>query len=309
MQCGMFLPPTHERTILLEEVFAAVEEMTEGRVKVKVFPAGALASAPDTPMAIQKGVMDMGFFPFAVFNANFLPLLQMGAMPFTYRDSAGYLNAWQSEDTLINLANKYLAEQGYDKVYVQKPQYSGFYTLGFKDKTPKVPADMDGIKMAARGSVLEVMEMYPSANVYIDNPEVYDALTKGIVDGSPGLPTNWVNSNWMEPINYRLKVNLMAVGSTMGYNKSSFEELSSVDRAILQGALDWIRSAGNSNALRLDVEADAIIAKNVDSTYTPTAEEAKLWSDAGSEYIDEWLEIVGDDGLQALEVIKKYNEQ
>lgn len=310
LRYGTFSGPNDREVLKMKEIGAYVEKATEGRVTIGVYPSGVLGGGFGNTLDVtQKGVIDIGLTVFSFMSPKQLPFLMTGALPYVYRDAAGFLDAWEQENTLVDLANEYLATKGYDNVIFMGPQYGGFATLGFKNKEVRIPADLKGLKMRAAGLSVPVMEAYGAAPTAISSPEVYDALQRGIVDGTYGLAVTWVEWKWMEPINYHLNARLWPIGQAYTVNKSVLEKLSDADRAVVEAAIRWMATENTKINLLFDIMWETEVGKNVKSNIKPTDDEMKLWLAPKSKYIEDWLKRVGDRGKKALKVIEKYNKR
>lgn len=296
----------HLITQRVKAISPSVEKMTDGRVKVNVFDSGTLAKGPQMFDAVQKGVVDIAAWTYAFASPKNMPFLMIGTFPFLYRDAAGYINAWK-DDALEKLANDYISEIGYKNVALTRTFYVGFYQMGFKNKEPKVPGDLKGMKMRSLGSILPFFAKYGISAVSVDTPEVYEGLERGIIDGAIGVYSNWVDWGWGEPATYLLDFNVAAVGLVFLVNKASMAKLSPSDKAVVDSYLGWLQDALNDEYLKADQTYKQIISKNLMKIYTPTAQETKDWSGAREEIKAQWLKDVGERGTKALSVIEKHN--
>jgi len=306
LKLQLYQGPEHMITRTVRNISPQVEQMTQGRVKIAVFDSGTLCKAPHMFDAVQKGVVDIAAWAYPYANINNLPFLMIGSFPFIYRDAPGYMDAWEKEGTLERLANEFIKETGYDNVRIMNTFYVGFYQMGFKDKEPKVPTDVKGLKMRSLGSILPFFKKYGISAVSLSTPQVYDALERGIVDGACGVYSNWIDWGWGEPATYLIDFNVAAVGLTFLVNKSSLEKLSKPDMAVVQAYLKWLQTALDKNYLKADVTYRTMVQRLM-KVYTPTKEEAAEWKKAKDIIVEKWLEVVGNRGKEALEVINKYN--
>lgn len=308
LKYGIFAGPESTTTLTVKAALSRVEKMTNGRVKVKVYDSGVLASGPQTLDAVQRGVLDLGASNFMYSSFKRLPFLMIGCFPFIYGNRASYLAAWQEDDTLIKLCNKYLADHYYDNVTIAGTLFSGIWRLGFKDKQPRVPADLKGIKMRGMGLILPFLESYGASVVSIKTGEVYDALQRGIIDATGGINSNWIDWKWGDSINYLLDMPIVPVSLFTVVNKSSISRLSDVDRAILETALK-LAHADRTRRTMIDDDLDEAVLPSMMKIYKPTPEEVKLWRGPEGEFINRWLKTVGPIGQKALDIVKKYNNE
>lgn len=307
LKLQLYQGPEHLITQQVKAVSPRVEQMTSGRVKISVFDSGSLAKGPQMFDAVQKGVVDIAAWAYPFASPKNLPFLMIGSFPFIYRDASGYMDAWQKEDTLEKLANDYINEIGYKNVTLTKTFYVGFYQMGFKNKEPRVPKDLKGVKMRSLGSLFPFFDKYGIRAVSVDTPEVYEALERGIIDGAIGVYSNWVDWGWGEPATYLLDFNLASVGLVFLVNKASMAKVSPNDRAAVESYLGWLQDILDKEYLKADLTYKSIIASKLMKIYTPTAEETAAWKGASDEITNKWVQDTGERGKKALAVIQKYN--
>jgi TRAP-type C4-dicarboxylate transport system substrate-binding protein len=234
--------------------------------------------------------------------------MMFGSFPFIFRDSSGYIDAFTKEDTLEKLATDYLAEVGYKNVLVTGTYYVGFYQMGFKNKEPKVPSDLKGLKVRSLGAIQPFFDRYGITSVNVNTPDVYDSLERGLIDGAIGVYSNWVDWGWGEPATYLVDVNLAAVGLYFAVSKASLAGLRPDDRAVVEKFLKSLQEALNAEYVKSDqTYKTTITARQLMKIYSPNAQETKAWFESRDEVVQKWVKDVGPRGAQALKVIEKYN--
>jgi len=295
---------------LVRALSPRVEKITEGRVKISVFDSGTLSKGPQMFDAVEKGVVDIGAWAFSFASAKNLPLLMLGSFPFVYRDAAGYIDAWK-DDSLLALANDYISEAGYRHVAIGSTYYAGFYQMGFKDKEPKSPSDLKGLKVRSLGSIMPFFERNRVSAVSVDPPAVYEALQRGIVDGAIGVYANWVDWGWGEPATYLVDFNIAAVGIALLVNKDSMAKLRPSDRVAVESFLRWVSDALNEHYLKTDQTYRQIVSDHLMKIHTPSGKDLQEWNgmrkEVGDEIKRQWLEKIGEQGAKALRIIEKHN--
>lgn len=306
LKLQLYQGPQHLISQKVKQLSPSVEKMTEGRVKISVFDSGTLAKGPQMFDAVEKGVVDIAAWAYSFASPKNMPFLMVGTFPFIYRDAAGYINAWKDE-ALVALANEYISEVGYRRVAITKTFYVGFYQMGFKNKEPKVPADLKGTKVRTLGSIMPFFAKYGISAVSVDTPGVYEGLERGIIDGAIGVYSNWVDWGWGEPATYLVDFNLAAVGLVFLVNKDSMAKLGPADRAVVDSYLGWLQDALNEEYLKADQTYKQVISGHLMKIYTPTARELDEWSAAREDIKAQWLKDVGERGAKALSLVEKHN--
>jgi len=305
---GTFLPPRHPSTLMMRKSAEMLDLMTEGRVKVKVFDSSTLAKSTDQLDAVQRGVMDLGRYIFTYSSLRQRPFYMVGSIPFLYRDGAGFIRAWTSEPTLMEMANQYAPKYGYDNVILFDVSYSGFARVALRNKEARTPADLKGLKIRGTGTYIAIVESYGGSAVTIDTPEVYGALERGLIDGAIGLNTNWINFKWAEPATYLIDYNLAPVGATLTLRKTTWAKLSDRDKGLFRYYAKYMAAELTNQYLQEDVSGNNVLASQL-KIYTPTPEEKKLWDAPRGKVVDEWIKVVGEaDGRKAVAIIEKYNK-
>ncbi|MBW7923159.1 MAG: TRAP transporter substrate-binding protein DctP [Burkholderiaceae bacterium] len=306
LKLQLYQGPQHLIVQKVKAISPDVERMTEGRVKISVFDSGTLAKGPQMFDAVEKGVVDIAAWSYAFASPKNMPFLMLGTFPFIYRDAAGYIDAWNDE-SLVRLANDYIGELGYRRVEIGNTFYVGFYQMAFKDREPKSPADLRGLKVRSLGSVMPFFNRYGISAVSVDTPGVYEGLERGIIDGAIGVYSNWVDWGWGEPATYLVDFNLAAVGLAFLVNKDSLAKLRPADRVIVDQYLGRLQNALNEEYLKADQTYRQVISAHLMKIYTPTADELAEWGAAREEVRKDWVRQVGERGAKALSVIEKYN--
>ncbi|MEO8849400.1 MAG: TRAP transporter substrate-binding protein [Casimicrobiaceae bacterium] len=162
------------------ELFAQkVEQYTQGRYKVQVYPAGQLANDPKAVEQLQLGGVDFTVSGTGTY-ATHIPTLNLTALPFLVES---YDQGWKFYDD-----SKWLQAQfakGPEKGF----RFLATWEAGFRSMTTKnplrTPADAKGKKL--RSFPNEMMRWTLDAMgfnvVILPLPEVYLAIQQGVVDG------------------------------------------------------------------------------------------------------------------------------
>lgn len=156
-----------------------VEQYTQGRYKVQVYPAGQLANDPKAVEQLQLGGIDFTVTGTGTY-ATHIPTLNLTALPYLVES---YEQGWKLYDE-----SKWLQEQ-FAKGPAKGFRFLSTYEAGFRSMTTKevlnTPADAKGKKLRtfpnemmrwtleSMGFNLQIMPL----------PEVYLAIQQGVVSG------------------------------------------------------------------------------------------------------------------------------
>jgi len=167
-----------------------VEQYTQGRYKVQVYPAGQLANDPKGVEQMQLGGIDFTVTGTGTY-ATHIPTLNLTAMPFILES---YEQGWKFYDE-----SKWLQAQfakGPEKGF----RFLSTYEAGFRSMTTKdplvTPADAKGKKL--RSFPNEMMRWQLEAMGFgvqiLPLPEVYLAIQQGAVAGQEN-PIDTIHAN------------------------------------------------------------------------------------------------------------------
>lgn len=173
------------------EFFAKkVEEYTQGRYQVKIYPAGQLANDPKAIEQLQLGGIDFTVSSTGSY-ATHVPTLNLSLLPYLVEN---YEQGWKLYDESAWL------KQQFDKAPAKGFRFLATWEAGFRDMTTRdplaSPADAAGKKL--RSFPNEMMRWTLEAigfNVQIlPLPEVYLAIQQGAVSGQEN-PIDTIYSN------------------------------------------------------------------------------------------------------------------
>ncbi|HHY56255.1 MAG TPA: DctP family TRAP transporter solute-binding subunit [Chloroflexi bacterium] len=188
---------TKAMTIFADEV----AKLTNGEVKVEVYPGGQLFTQDAELPAVVAGNLDMAYFDPNWFSQS-IPYMSMFAAPYIFEDYAHMSKVFNGE----------IGQRLYDDIAAQigvRPlgaYYLGTRQLNLRDIGREVmtPADMAGVKLRMPNSpswlfMGEALGANPTPLAFT---EVYLALQTGTVDGQDNpLPTD-KNAKFYEVTKY-----------------------------------------------------------------------------------------------------------
>ena len=179
------LSESHTVHIAMMEFAQQVEEQTEGRIKVKIFPNGQLGSENENMEQLMAGVVAMTKVSapgLATYNESYhtfgLPYIFDGTEDFYH-----IMDSRQMEDFFLSSE-----DDGFVTLTYYTSGARSFYT---KNKAIRTPADLKGLKirvqdMKSQTDMLNALGGIPVAMSYGD---VYTSLQTGIIDGTENNET------------------------------------------------------------------------------------------------------------------------
>ena len=285
-----------------------LEEKSNGRLKVTIYPGSTLGKAPDHFDMVKNGIADMGFTTPGYTPGRF-PLISVTELPLLFKTSKGGSLA------VMSIFDKYFKQEFKDvKVlwfWVHPP---GHFHLA--KKPVKVLEDLAGLKIrAATPITTNMVKALGAVPVSITAPETYSALERGVVDGTI-FPWEAISSfKIAEVLKHHAEVNLYVAPLFTMMNLKKYESLPTDLRKVIDDhsgswAAEFNGKVWDANEL-VGIEA---IKKAGGTIYKVPAEERQRWAAKLKPVEEEWLksmEAKGLPGKQLLndlrEAIKKYD--
>lgn len=292
-------PPRHpQHTMTIQPWAKKMAELTGGRLKITLFPGQALGKAADQYDMAAKGVSDI-----ALAVPNYTParfqLLSVFWLPFMVTSC---------EDTSVALwkiYDKYLKEEFKEVVVLWQYVHAGGQVFTRK-KAVRTLADLKGMKIRSSNPYIqESLKSMGASPVYISVTEVYNALDRGVVDGTT-MPFEgiWVFKQH-EVVDYALVVNLYTTAFPIVMNKKKWDSLPADIKKIMADniGLEMSRKAG----IVYD-RAEAAMKKKVleygVKVNTLPPEDLAEWKLAGKKISERWAKEREAKGLPGNAVLK-----
>ncbi len=175
--------PYHAAAVRAAEL---LEEKTDGRYKMEVFPASQLGKEAALNEALSLGTVDAIYTGVAFLGQSYGPI-SISDYPFTMR-SYDHWKAYVNSDLFNEMAAEYKNISG--NTVAAMTYYGARHVTS--NKPILAPADMDGLKIRTPNA--PAYQMFPTATGANPTPmafaEVYLALQQGVVDAQENpLPT------------------------------------------------------------------------------------------------------------------------
>ncbi|MCK2046227.1 TRAP transporter substrate-binding protein [Chromohalobacter moromii] len=205
------------------EIFQAwadsVEEASDGRLEVQVFPGQTLAKSDATYEAVVDGIADIGATAQGYTSGRF-PLTQVVEVPGVSNSSR------QGSCVLQKLYDQGDLDQEYSDSHVLFMFTTGPGYLHAKEKLLEKPSDLEGMRLRRPTSLVgDMMEDLGAQPVGMPAPDIYTSLQRGVMDG---LSINWEGAKTFrvnELVNYHTEVPLYDLALIATMNKDDYENL------------------------------------------------------------------------------------
>lgn len=175
LKLANYFPAPAGQSVILEEFSRELEERTGGRVKVDYFAGGSLLPPTGMFEGVVSGVADIGY-SHIFYTPGRMSVTAVTGLPL------GYSSGWVSAQVLNDFYHKFKPEEWDDVVvlYMNTSTPSAIST----SKTPiRKLEDLKGLTIRAPGLTGEVIKALGGTPAPTPMPEVYDAISKGVLDG------------------------------------------------------------------------------------------------------------------------------
>ncbi|OPY05691.1 MAG: 2,3-diketo-L-gulonate-binding periplasmic protein YiaO precursor [Syntrophaceae bacterium PtaB.Bin038] len=174
---SIFFPPAHAQAKAAESWAKEIEKRSAGAVKISLFPGGTLTPADQCYDGVVKGISDIGMSAFAYTRGRF-PQMEALDLPLGYPNGrvatrvANEFYLAMKPKALEHVKVLYLHAHGPGLLHTKKPV--------------KTLEDLKGMKIRSTGFSARVVTALGAVPVAMPQGETYEALSKGIADGTIG---------------------------------------------------------------------------------------------------------------------------
>jgi TRAP-type C4-dicarboxylate transport system substrate-binding protein len=293
-------PPKHPmHTMVIEPWAKKINELTNGRVKIVLFPGQALGKAAEQYEMTAKGICDMSL-SIPAYSPGRFQLASVFMLPFMVT------TAEETSVALWKMYEKYFVDEFKDVkvlwLYVHAP--GQIFT---RKKAINTLADLKGMKIRATSPYIQdSLKVMGASPVAIPVPEVYSALERGVVDGT-AMPFEgmWVFKQY-EVVDYGTICDLYTMTFAIVMNKKKYESLPPDIQKIFDDNIGL--SMSKKSGIVYDKTEAALKAKVIESGVKiielPPAD-LTTWKNEGKKISQGWAKEMEAKGLPGDAVLKE----
>jgi TRAP-type C4-dicarboxylate transport system substrate-binding protein len=306
---SIFFPPTHAQTKAAESWAKEIEKRSAGNVKISLFPGGTLTPADQCYDGVVKGISDICMSAFAYTRGRF-PAMEALDLPLGYPNGrvatrvANEFYLSMKPKALENVKVLYLHAHGPGLLHTKKPV--------------KTLDELKGMKVRSTGFSSKIVEALGAVPVAMPQGETYEALSKGIVDGTIG-PIE-VLKGWKQAEVIKSTTDCSDVGYTTAFfvvmNLKKWNALPPDVRKVFEDtSREWVDVHGKAWD-EADKEGRAFTLSLGNQIIPLSAQESARWKKAVRPTIEEYIKNAEQKGVsgrksvtQAETLIMKYRKQ
>jgi TRAP-type C4-dicarboxylate transport system substrate-binding protein len=176
MTYSMHFVASHQMAVFGRKWADEVEKRTNGRIKITMFPGGSLIPSPQAYDGVIKGIADIAM-SFQGFTRGRFPLTEVIDLPL----------AWKSGRSATQIVNELYAKfqpKEYNDVKVMYLHAHGPGLFHTRNKDVQKLEDMKGLKIRTSGTLAPIAAALGAAPVALPMGETYDAIARGVADGT-----------------------------------------------------------------------------------------------------------------------------
>ncbi|MFB3816354.1 MAG: TRAP transporter substrate-binding protein [Candidatus Methylomirabilales bacterium] len=285
-----------------QEFFAKrVAEITKGRVRVEVYPAGQLFAAKDYVKAVPAGAVDMAQSLMGQWT-GLAPIFMITDVMLLYD---GWEHIWRALDSAE--IGEVMKKEG-EKAGIRLLFWTQDASAGFVSKTPlKTLADWKGKKIRSYTELASyTIKALGGAPAFMGGGEVYMALQRGTVDGAISTLSSFYDRKYFEVTKH------LTIPSTPGpiyggvMNIKRWETLPADVKEMLLAAGKDTQEFARKEVVRMDKESVEQLKQKGMDVYPLPKEEREQWKKISVPQVEKVVvDRLGDRGKRMIELAEK----
>ena len=272
------------------------EELTQGKVKVEVYPNSQLYKDKEEMEALQLGAVQMLAPSLAKFGPLGVKEFEVFDLPFIFNDY----------DDLHKVTKGPAGKALLDKLAPKGILGLAYWDNGFKSfsaNSPiKTPADLKGKKLRIQNSKVleEQMRTIKAIPQMLAFSEVYQALQTGVVDGTENPISNFYTQKMHEVQKYMTITDHGYLGYAVIVNKKFWDGLPADIRTQFETAL--VEATDYANTIAMDMnkkDLESVKASGKTAVTTLTPEERAAFKTAMVPVHDKMASRIGKETIES----------
>ncbi|MBN1227440.1 MAG: TRAP transporter substrate-binding protein [Deltaproteobacteria bacterium] len=188
-----FFPSGSGQSIILSQFGKELENLTAGRIKITYYHGGSLLSGAAMFDGLVSGVADIGY-SHIFYTPGIMPVIEAVALPL------GYPNGWVGSHVINDFYDKFKPQE-FNDVHILWFHSGGSFSIFTKQPVSKAE-DLKGLVIRHVGRSAKVIKALGGSPAPTAMVEVYEAITKGVLDGVVLAPEGLQSWRLAEVIKY-----------------------------------------------------------------------------------------------------------
>ncbi|HEU5320378.1 MAG TPA: TRAP transporter substrate-binding protein [Methylomirabilota bacterium] len=279
-----------------------VEEKSGGRLKVTIFPGGTLGKPADHFDLVKNGIADIGYATHGYTPGRF-PVTGVGELPLLFKTArGGSLAMWSLFDKHFRKEHDGIKTLW---IFVHPPGQ-----IHMARKAVRLPEDLVGVKLRTPTAItVSMVKALGGTPVSVAAPEVYNALERGVVDGTIFPWEAIAGFKLAELLRHHTVANLYVTSFFFGMNQKKYDGLPPDLRKVIDDLSGAWAAEFTGAAWDKNEEEGIAAARGVRAQiHALTADERQRWQARLKPVEDEWLTAMQAKGLPGRQALQDLRE-
>lgn len=300
-------PTTSLYRLVVDPWMKKAEELSGGKLKFEVYPGEQLGKAGDMLQITRDGVADIGVFNTNLFMDNMPLTSALSGLPDLSKTSFQGTKAYNE----LLKDNSDLLETDYLKNGIRPimGHVSPTYEIWTTGKEIRVPEDIKGLKIRTPGGLAnKVYEYMGVVPVTVAQPEVYEALDKGVVHALSSSSIAIDSSGINEIVKYAIFPQIGTVIHGLVINEKVWQGLpKDIQEALMQAGEEMVEPTSVAyDEYSVEINDEYIKGGGIIADLTQA--EKDKWKITTDKFTEAWLKENKSENLPIEEVLKSYKD-
>jgi len=296
LKVANFFPPPSFQSKVLEEFCRDLEKRTGGQLKVDYFGGQSLLKSTAMFDGIVSGIADIGY-SHVYYTSGRMPVTEACGLPL------GYASGWVASQTYNDFYQEFKPKE-FDKVRMLWMNASPPSAVATAKKPIRKLGDLKGLTIRAPGMAGDVMKALGGTPAPTPMMEVYDAISKGVIDGEASNFETLFAFKFAEVVKYTTSI--WQINHPYPFylvmNKNSYNKLPADIKAIFNKLVGEYKERYILMWNAIDFVGKAFgKAKGVEFVELPPSE-LKIWQTAVIPVVDDYVKTMVGKGYSEAEV-------
>ncbi|MHC4622267.1 MAG: TRAP transporter substrate-binding protein DctP [Planctomycetota bacterium] len=267
-----------------------LEKLSNGRIRVDIFPSGQLAGQVSSVQQVRKGTIQIADISSGVLASLYYPPLEVLDIPYLFPSRAAARMVLDNQNAFTRKLIEQCARKYGIRILALAP--FGFRHMTNNIRPIRTPRDMAGLKIRTMEIVphMKLMESLGATPVPVPWLELYTSLQTKVVDGEETTLQNMVMGKL-----YQVQEHLTLTGHLMGVgaflcNEKWYQSLPDDLKSALIETEKIARQTYDRVGEQLDEQALEKLKAYGMQVYSPTPEHEQMFVSKARPYVRKWME-------------------
>ncbi|WP_447555609.1 TRAP transporter substrate-binding protein [Vreelandella sp. EE22] len=254
LRLGTVVSAPHPWMDAAEAFKAEIEEATDNRINVQIFPGGQLGNDQTMVDEIRIGTTDMiigGVMNISPYVSDF----EIFSLNYLFEDMDEFRAATAPDSEVFSYFDNAVTDAG---VGLTLLSLTGGGTRNLSSNVGPItePSDLEGVKMRVTGSRLDadMWQTYGALTTSLPWTEIYTGMQTGVVGAFESTISGYFSSRLYEVAPYHAKTEHQIMMSHISISENRLDRFSEEDQALIREAAQHAGDLGTDKGVEYDAE-------------------------------------------------------